>query len=141
VHLPRTYLFRGDDFYRGGPVGRALGLEADSANIQDFIEHVLRKESNRTSRYVSFTEELKAAERFTLAPDNRHIRKVEWARLQDLASQGIIQIWDAERVYEALSQGSRKLVKKANDVRAAMRRNSELLIEGQLSEEFFERVN
>jgi hypothetical protein len=139
--VTRTNLFRADDFYRGGPGGSASGLEADSADIQDFIEHVLRKESNRTSRYVSFTEELKAARRFTLAPDQRHIRKVEWARLQDLASQGIIVIWDADRVYERLSQGSKKLAKKANDVRASMQRNSELLIEGQLSEELFERVN
>ena len=30
-----AYLFRGDDHYRGGPVGKALGVEADGADIQD----------------------------------------------------------------------------------------------------------
>ena len=53
---PRKYIFRGDDNYRGGPVGRALGAEADAADIQNIADHVLRKESNLSSRYTSFTE-------------------------------------------------------------------------------------
>jgi hypothetical protein len=73
----RTYVFRGDDAYQGGPVGRALGAQADEADIQNFADHVLRKESNRASRYVSFTGEVKVARRFTSAPDNRNICKAE----------------------------------------------------------------
>src|SRR5205823_2612320 len=77
VGKKRNYVFRGDDHYRGGPLGRALGAEADTADIQNFADHVLRKESTRTSRYTSFTEEVKVARKFTTASDNRHVQKVE----------------------------------------------------------------
>jgi hypothetical protein len=141
VQLTRTYVFRADDFYRGGPVGRSLGAEADSADIQNLAEHVLRKKSNRTSRYVSVTLELKIARRFTKAPDYRHVRKVEYARLLDLMAQGIINIWDATRVNAELTRAPKKLARKARYVRAMMERNSELLIEGQFPAEFLEYVN
>jgi hypothetical protein len=42
----RSYVFRGDDRYQGGPVGRALG--ADAADIQDFADHVLGSRMNPT---------------------------------------------------------------------------------------------
>jgi hypothetical protein len=128
----RSYLFRGDDRYRGGPVGCALGAEADAAEIQSFADHVLRKESNRSSRYASFTTETRIARRFTTAPDNRFVRKAELAALRALESQGTIRIWDADQVYDSLNTGPRKFAKQSADVRAAMRKNSELLIEGQV---------
>jgi hypothetical protein len=128
----RKYLFRGDDQYKGGPVGRALGEEADAADIQNFADHVLRKETNRTSRYTSFTEEIKVARRFTSAPDNRNVSKAHLARLRELESRGVIQIWDADRVFDALHGGPKKQLRQAADVRTAMKRNSELLIEGQI---------
>jgi hypothetical protein len=128
----RHYLFRGDDRYQGGPVGRSLGAEADAVDIQDFADHVLRKESSRSSRFTSFTTETRLARRFTTATDLRFVRKAELAALRSLESQGTIRIWDADQVYEALKEGPRKLAKQAADVRAAMRRNSELLIEGQI---------
>jgi hypothetical protein len=137
----RNYVFRGDDNYRGGPVGRALGAEADAADIQNFADHVLRKESNLSSRYTSFTEETKVARKFTLAFDNRYVRKAEMARLRELQSQGTIRIWDSDQVYDALRQGPRKLARQAADVRTAMRRNSELLIEGQIPADVLEPVN
>ena len=130
----RSYVFRGDDDYRGGPVGRALGAEADAADIQNFADHVLRKESNRSSRYVSFTEEVKVARRFASASDNRYVRKADVAALRDLELQGVIRIWDADEVHAALNEGPRKLAKQASDVRAAMRRNGESLIEGRIPE-------
>jgi hypothetical protein len=134
------YLFRADDGYRGGPVGRALGLEADLADIQDFAGHVLRKESRVTSRFTSFTLEVKIARRFTSVADSRFIRKVELAKLRILESQGVIQIWDPDQVLEAMRKGASKLAKQAADVRAAMRRNREVLIEGQVSEGAFAPV-
>ena len=128
----RRYVFRGDDNYRGGAIGRTLGLEADAADIQDFAEHVLRKESNRTSRYVSFTHDLKIARRFTTASDDRFVRKAELAALRALEAKGEFRIWDPDQVAAALAAGPRKLAKRAADVRAAMVRNSEILIEGQI---------
>jgi hypothetical protein len=137
----RKYLFRGDDNYRGGSLGPALGSEADAADIQDPAEHVLRKESKRSSRYTSFTEEVKVARKFTSAHDSRYVCKAELAELRDLEVQGVIRIWDADRVYEGLLAAGKKLAKQAADVRIAMRRNSEILIEGQIPASVLEQAN
>ena len=138
--MPQVYLFRADDYYRHGPVGRPVGSDADTADIQNFVDHVLHKESNRTSRYVSFTEVLQIARKFTTAPDNRQIRKVALAKLRDLASQGTITIWDVSGVCKTLAQSPKKLSRWTKDVRAAMERNRELLIEGRMPAELFKRV-
>jgi hypothetical protein len=128
----RSYLFRGDDDYRGGPVGRAFGTEADAADIQNVAHHVLRKQPNHTSRYVSFTEEVKVARRFTSASDNRYVSRAEMSDLRELESQGVIRIWDPDRVEPALRESPGKIARQAADVRSAMKRNSEILIEGQI---------
>jgi hypothetical protein len=137
----RNYVFRGDDSYQGGPIGRPLGAEADAADIQNFADHVLRKESSRSSRYASFSEELKVARKFTSGPDNRFVCKAGMAALRELEAQGIVKIWDPDQVYEALRAGPKKLAKQAADVRAAMRRNGEILIEGRIPADVLERVN
>jgi hypothetical protein len=95
-----------------------------------------RKESRFTSRFSSFTTELKIAKRFTSASDKRALRKVEWTKLKDLESRGVIRLWDPDPVFEEMKAMSGKLAKQAGDVRATMRRNSEVLIEGQLPAEF-----
>jgi hypothetical protein len=135
------YLFRADDWYRGGPIGLAFGPEAESAEIRNFADHVLRKASRFTSRFTSFTKELKIASRFTSAADKRSIRKVEWARLRTMESRGIIRLWEPEQVFEAMKEMSGRLAKQAGDVRSAMRRNSEILIEGQIPTELILAVN
>jgi hypothetical protein len=128
----KKYVFRGDDKYRGGAVGKALGADADSAKIQSFDYHVLRKESNVTSRFTSFTTELKIARKFTGAVDDRRVAKADMSKLQEIESRGIIRIWDPDQVFEVLMDGPRKLARQAGDVRSAMRRNCEILIEGQV---------
>ena len=137
----RKYLFRGDDNYLGGSTGRALGADADAADIQDPAEHVLRKESKRSSRYTSFTDEVKVARKFTSAQDNRRVCKAELAELRNLEAQGVIRIWDPDRVYQVLLASGNKVAKQAADVRVAMRRNSEILIEGQIPAAVLEQAN
>jgi hypothetical protein len=137
----RNYVFRGDDHFQGGAVGRTLGIEAEAADIQNFADHVLRKESNRSSRYVSVTDEIKVARKFTSATDNRYVSKIELVRLRELEAQGIVKIWAPDQVYDSLRAGPKKLARQAADVRAAMRRNSELLIEGQIPAGILERAN
>ena len=39
----RTYIFRGDDSFRGGTIGRAFGPEADEADIQDGLSMCFAK--------------------------------------------------------------------------------------------------
>jgi len=126
------YLFRGDDNYRGDPVGLAFGPEADRADIQNLAVHVLGKKSNTTSRFTSFTTETKVARRFTTRVDHQNVRKVELAELQEMESRGSIRIWDPDEVFESLKVGPRKHAKQAGDVRSAMRRNREILIEGRI---------
>lgn len=127
------YLFRGNSNYRDGPIGKALDMDADEADIQNPADHVLRKQSRLSSRYASFTTEVAIARSFTSAPDNRYIRKVDLKELRKLESNGRICLLDADRVYnELLMSDKKKLVRQAADVRAAMKRNNEVLIEGQI---------
>jgi hypothetical protein len=135
------FLLRGDDSYRGGPIGRELGAEADEADIQDFADHVLRKESNRSSRYSSFTTETRIARKFTTATDNRSLCKVEVARLRELESRDLIRVWGPDQVYDSPRQGLGKGAKQAVNVRAAMRRNREVLIEGRVPADVLEPVS
>lgn len=132
VGVPVRYVFRGDDNYQGGALGRAFGVDADSADIQNPADHVLRKESNRTSRFLSFTEEVKVARKFTSTSDNRFVRKAPLSVLREFESKGVLKIWDPDQVEAALRVGAKKFAKQAVDVRAAMKRNSEILIEGQI---------
>jgi hypothetical protein len=135
------FVFRGDDNYRGGPLGLPLGAEADTADIQDFAEHVLRKESQRTSRYTSFTTEMKIARKFTSAPDNRYVNKAAMVVLRQFEEQGVLKIWDAEQVFTTLSQSHKKLARQAADVRAVMRKNREILLEGRIPDGVLQPAN
>src|SRR5437870_3599581 len=50
-----SYIFRGDTAYRRGPVGLPLeSAEAQAAHIQNPADHVLRKESGKTSIYIVY---------------------------------------------------------------------------------------
>ena len=137
---------RGISFSRGRQLSRwsgrqSKGTEGDSADIQDFAEHVLRKESRLTSRFASFTTELKIARKFTSASDVRFIRKAELAKLRALESQGTIKMWYRDQVFNSMMSGPRRLAKQAADVRAAMRRNHEILIEGKIPAEILRIMN
>jgi hypothetical protein len=63
------------------------------------------------------------------------------AGLKALEARGVIRMWDADQVHEVLANGPRKLAKQAADVRAAMKRNHEVLIEGQIPAGVLEAVN
>lgn len=134
------YLFRGDNDYRGGPIGLPLGPIADAAEIQSFEQHVLRKAYGISSRFVSFTTELKVARSFTARNDNRYVVKVLDFDLRTLEEGGTIRVWSPEAVFVAMRQRDRKVARQAADVRAAMIRNSEVLIEGEIPPEVVHRT-
>ena len=81
---------------------------------------------------MSFTDELKVARKFTSASDNRFVSKADLFVLRDLENRGVIKIWYPDQVEAALRVGVKKFAKQAVDVRAAMKRNYEILIEGQI---------
>lgn len=64
---------------------------------------------------------------------NNKIFKVPWKALQQLETEGKIRIYTPEDVAEIISQHPKKKIRrKANDIKAAMEKNGEILIEGQI---------
>ncbi|GEM_PF-1214934 len=132
-----SYLFRADDNYK---IGNPVGFEPDSeeaiaADIQNPWVHVLDKESAQTSRYISFSTAItiKSGGGSQKFPKNNKIFKVPWKALQQLEAEGKIRIYTPEDVAEIINQHPKKKVRrKANDVKAAMEKNGEILIEGQI---------
>lgn len=138
------YIFRGDDEYRGGSLGLEIGSkQAEEADIQTPWEHVSKKESYQTSRYISFSERIKmpgnrGAIFFT---KKRIIIKVSWDTIKHLESEGKIKVYTPEFVENVMLQQKRKISKRAQAVRDEMEKNGEILIEGQLPEEILIIIN
>jgi hypothetical protein len=132
-----SYLFRADDNYKiGDPVGLELDSEeATTADIQDPLDHVLNKESGQTSRYVSFSSAITipgggGPKKFT---KKNKILKAAWEAVQQLASDGKIRIYTPEQVAEMIRNNPKKKIsKQANNVKVAMEKNGEILVEGQI---------
>jgi len=121
-----TYLFRGDNNYTGGPIGRPLGSLAD---ISTPWEHV-RKESCQTSLFTSFTIRRRNAEKFA---KSSQIIKVSVSDLNILQQQGLLKIYDLEEVVSLMQNHPQKRVQRdAKNVQQILRKNGEILIEGQL---------
>jgi hypothetical protein len=136
-----SFLFRADDDYKmGNPVGFELDSEdAQQVNIKSPLEHVLDKESGDTSIYVSFSTAIRmpgggGAIKFT---KKNKMLKVASEALKQLEAEGKIKIYTPEQVAELIRQNPKKKIsKQANNVKAAMEKNGEILIEGQIPGEF-----
>ncbi len=133
------FVFRGDDYYRGEGMGFELGgTEAEEADVQTQWEHVSDKESEQTSRFISFSERVnlpggKGASLFT---KKGRIYKVAWDKLQELETLGIIKIYHAEDVRQImLAHPKAKVQRRANGVAADMTKNGEVLIEGHIPDD------
>lgn len=112
-------------------MGLDLAAEADTADIQTWADHVLRKESGQSSRYLSLTMEIAVARRFA-ANDDRHVYKIAAVSLRQLETDRGIRVWHPDDVHEAMLNGPKKMARQANDVWSAMKRNSEILVEGAI---------
>src|SRR5438874_4715282 len=133
-----SYIFRGDRYYRRGPVGLPRGSkEALAADIQNPVDHVLRKEPGKISIYSSFTARLSIAERFG---ELRWIIKAEVAALRKLEAEGVIRLLLPSDAYDLLKRSGRRLANAAGPTRDYMLRNAEVLVEGQIPAHIVERV-
>jgi hypothetical protein len=133
-----SYVFRGDRNYHRGAVGLSLdGKEAQTADIQNPADHVLRKEPGKTSIYSSFTARLSVAERFS---ELRWIVKAEVAALQKLEAEGVIRLLLPSDAYDLLKRSGRRLANEAGPTRDYMLRNAEVLVEGQIPARVIEGV-
>ena len=132
-----SYLYRADDNYKNGD---SIGFELDSeeaieADIQNPMDHVFNKESGQTSRYISFSNAISVkgsggAKKFT---KNNKIFKVSTEALQELEAEGKIRIYSYEQAAEIIRQNPKKKInREANNIKTAMEKNGEILIEGQI---------
>jgi hypothetical protein len=101
----KSKLFRGDDYYDGGPIGFELNsIEASAADIQDFFNHVRNKETGNTCRFTSFSTGLKlpgggGAAKFS---KKGKIWKVDIIDLVKLENDGKIRILTPDDVFELM---------------------------------------
>jgi RHS repeat-associated protein len=126
-------LFRGDDGYTGGDMGRPLGSDAD---IKDPWDHV-RRESTESSAFTSFSETNKSASKFT---EDGNVFKVDRAELEKMQEAGEIKIHTPEDVRDAMKVHPDKKVRKdANNVYEIMKKNDEVLVEGVIPENLIKK--
>jgi hypothetical protein len=132
----RSYLFRADDRYI---LGDSIGFELDSntaqnAEIQTPWVHVLDKEPGQTSRFVSFSDRINlpsgGAQKFS---KKGKILKVSLEAVQELENRGKLRTYTPTQVAERMDQDPKKKIRKqANNVKEAMEKNGEILVEGQI---------
>lgn len=129
-----TTLFRGDNNYKGGAVRKTLRCEA---NINTPWEHV-RKESNQTSIFTSFSTSKKVAETFS----KTNIMKVSYEELSQLEAQGKIELYTVDDVTKMMKSDPKKKNRiDANNVRRIMAKNNEILIKGQIPALYLKSTN
>ena len=70
----------------------------------------------------------------------RNIQKVNAGYLRQLADAGTIRLLDADAVFEMMrNHPDPRIQRQARNVRQVMRRNLEILVEGQIPEEGVKR--
>ncbi len=131
--LASNSIFRGDDQYAGGPMGLPLGSDAD---IKDPKAHVTRPSKGESSIYTSFSEEHGGALKFT---EDGNVYKVKRSDLQTLADEGKIRIITHENVGAEMDRIGGFSEKDKKNVAGNMKRNMEILVEGEIPAEMLEK--
>ena len=112
--LASSFIFRADDEYRGGDIGRPLGSDAD---ITDPYTHVQNKKSGQSSIYTSFGDSKgKVSPKF-----GKNVSKVKLDELKKLEAEGIIKIHTPDDVQKMIGG------KKGKNAAKSMRNNGCLL--------------
>lgn len=131
-----NYIFRADDEYRGGSIGFPLDSDlADNADIQTPWDHVQGKEGDMTSRYTSFSEDLKSTKKFG---DNGY--KVSRAEIEALEEAESIRVLRPQDVGEMMEEEGLKK-KQIQGVLQDMKKNNEILIEGEIPADIIKRCS
>jgi hypothetical protein len=121
-----SFIYRGDNGYKGGDVGVPLGSKAD---VMTPWEHVKMGDnpSGKTSVFTSYSESAKIADRFG------EVSKVSTTDLRALEAEGKIKIHTPESVANMMkTSGDKKLIRDANNVKQIMNKNQEILVEGKI---------
>ena len=139
----KEFVFRGDDEYTGGGIGIPINsVEAQNADIQKPSTHVQDKENDETSIFSSFSLR-RSIDRGTKGPIffAKKIYKVTWQALEELVITGQVKIYTPEMVAAILRKGKKKERRQAENVKAAMEKHMEVLIEGHIPEEYLLKSN
>ena len=129
-----TTLFRGDKNYKEGAIGQILESEA---NINTPWEPV-RKESNQTSIFTSFSFSKKVAETFS----KTNIIKVSFEEFIQLETIGQIELYTVDDVTKMMKNHPKKKIRiDANNVKRIMAKNQEILIKGQIPASYLKLIN
>ena len=118
-------------------MGYALSPSVDDdERAEKAYEHVQRQ---RGGHYVSFATLHQNAEKF--APQGP-IYKILWEVVQRLEAEGTIRIYWPEDVADLINNHSKvKIRKKAHGVMEDMKKNNEVLIEGQIPAQHIRKTN
>lgn len=121
------FVFRGDDGYSSGdPIGVPLGSDqANNAAIQKPWDHVQDRDKG-DSKFTSFAEEQKNAAKF-----GDTVVKVSKEDLDRLEKEGQIKVLTPEKVKEMM-EAEGKSKSEINGVMQDMKKNKEVLVEGQI---------
>lgn len=96
----------------------------------------MRRESNQTSIFTSFSFKKNKANDFTT---KGNISKVSMDDLKKLEADGVIKIHTPDDVASMMKNNQKKKIKKdANNVKEIMTKNDEILIEGEIPSEFIQ---
>ena len=132
-----TFLFRGDDYYKGGNIGVPISGDVDAVDV---INHIRQKKTGNP--YVSFsTKQAKGT------GDSRgagffgnKILKVNTDDLKSLVDSCAVKIITPDDAYDIISAHSKKKISKdAGNIRRIMQRNNERLIQGQIPSSIIQR--
>ncbi len=133
-HFTSGKAFRGDDTYKGGDLGIPMGGNAD---IKTPWEHVRRPSSGETSLFTSFSGTRGKVLKFT---KKGKVFKVSLEDLKKLELENMIKMHTPDLVRDLMkNSGNKRLKKDANNVFEIMRKNNEMLIEGQIPGSFIKQ--
>jgi len=124
------FIFRGDDAYEGGNIGKSL---SGDVNVLEIIQHIQQKKTGNP--FVSFS-----TKRATGSHDCRGagffgktILKVGIDDINYLVKNGAIRVISPDDAFDIISNYPKKKVNVlAGSVRRNMQRNNEMLIAGQI---------
>jgi hypothetical protein len=133
-----TFLFRGDDYYKGGNIGVPISGDVDAVDI---IEHL---QQNKTGNpFVSFsTKRAKKISNGTRGARffGNKILKVSTDDLDKLVKSCAIRVTTAFDAYDIISAHPKKQIRiQAGNIKSNMQRNNELLIQGQIPSSIIQR--
>ena len=134
------YLFRGDKNYKGGSVGVPKDREITA---EDIIDHVKQTKTGNPAKSFSTKRSKGTANDAGAAKfgGENSVYKVKKKELKKLQESGDIRIITPDEAYKILkNHPDPKIQKRAGDIRQNMKRNNEVLIQGEIPSNVYQKA-